>query len=231
MNEEVAKFSFFRSFWEGMQDLENEERLALYDAMTLYAFTGQEPEFKGAMRALWKFSKPNIDSSIKGQSTGAKGGRPKKENPPLKPPVKTTPKTDMDMDRDMEKDRDMEMDALEIDPLDQSISNANASGDAAAADAAPPAAKPEAPKCPECGGGMRFDVDGMFYRCRDDECRGTVSVVELAGFKPGTAFGRKARPAPAWVCPECGQKVSCDKETEQRICPTHGAVEAVIRDV
>lgn len=178
MNEEVAKFSFFRSFWDGMQDLENEERLALYDAMTLYAFTGQEPEFKGAMRALWKFSKPNIDSSIKGQSTGAKGGRPKKENPPLKPPVKTTPKTDMDMDRDMDKDRDMDLDALEIDPLDQSISNASASGDAAAAGAAPPAAKEL--RCPACNGLMKLELPGGFMRCRDPKCRYVVKPHEIA---------------------------------------------------
>lgn len=183
MNEEVAKFSFFRSFWEGMQDLEDEERLALYDAMTLYAFTGREPEFKSAMRALWKFAKPNIDSSVKGQSTGAKGGRPKNENPPLKPPVKTTPKTDMDMDRDMDRDRDEEMDALEIDPSDRSISNASASGDAAAAGAAPPAAKGGLLRCPmdDCDGYLLPDAKIGKLRC--NKCRSTFTASE-AGADP-----------------------------------------------
>lgn len=178
MNEEVAKFSFFRSFWEGMQDLEDEERLALYDAMTLYAFTGQEPEFKGAMRALWKFSKPNIDSSIKGQSTGAKGGRPKKVNPPLKPPVKTTPKTDMDMDRD--KDRDMEKEEEENFSLEKNSLSSNASSGAAAAGAAPPSAsggRNLTCRMPGCDGWLMFDAKTGKLRC--NKCRSTYTKEEL----------------------------------------------------
>lgn len=232
MGEPVNKFSFFASFYEAAQDLDDEKRLAFYDAMASYAFTGREPDFTGVMSTIWKLTKPNIDSSINGQKTGGKGGRPKKGNPPLKPPVKTPSETDMDMDRDMEKDRDVEMDDGEIDPLDRSISPSDASGDAAAADAAPPAAKDEGPKCPECGGGTRYDTAGMFWRCRDDACRATVSLMELAGLKGiDKTFARKRRASPAWVCPECGQKVECDGKTSVRVCPTHGAVEAVIADV
>lgn len=151
MGEPINKFSFFASFYEAAQDLDDEKRLAFYDAITSYAFAGEEPDFEGVMSTIWKLAKPNIDSSVNGQRAGGKGGRPKKGNPPSKPPVKTTPETDMDMDRDKEKDREMEMDALEIDPLDRSISNAGAPVGAAAADAAPTGAKAHGkPRCPLC---------------------------------------------------------------------------------
>lgn len=175
MNEEVVKFSFFRSFWEGMEDLEDGDRLALYDAISTYAFTGVEPEFAGMMRTAWKLAKPNIDSSVKGQITGPKGGRPKKENPPLKPPVKTTSKTNKDMDMD----RDMEMDA-ENNSSEKNCFSANASGDAAAAGAAPPAAKGNTlPECAMdgCGGRLTFDPSLGKFRC--GKCRATFAREEL----------------------------------------------------
>lgn len=180
MGEPVNKFSFFASFYEAAQDLDDEKRLAFYDAMASYAFTGREPDFAGVMSTIWKLTKPNIDSSINGQKTGGKGGRPKKENPPLKPPVKTPSETDMDMDRDMEKDRDVEMDDGEIDPLDRSISPSDASGDAAAAGAAPPAAKGNAlPPCAMdgCDGRLSFDPAIGKFRC--GKCRSTFAREEL----------------------------------------------------
>lgn len=216
MGEPVNKFSFFASFYEAAQDLDDELRLAFYDAMASYAFTGREPDFSGVMSTIWKLTKPNIDSSINGQKTGSKGGRPKKDNPPLKPPVETTSETDMDMDRDMEKDRDTEMDALEIDPSDQSISNASASGAAAAAEAAPPAAKGNTnPKCqmPGCDGWLMFDVKTGRFRC--SKCRSTFAANEAVtaprhdGERPG--------------CPLCKGEVDVheDGSCTCRTCGTH----------
>ena len=214
MGGSVSKFSFFASFYEAAQDLDDEKRLAFYDAMASYAFTGEEPDFSGVMSTIWKLTKPNIDSSINGQRTGGKGGRPKKDNSPLKPPVKTHAETD----RDMDGDGDGELDALEIDPKDQSISNASASVGAAAAGAEPPAAK--GPSCPECGSPMRYDESAMLWLC--SECDGTLSFAELIG-------SARRRRSPAWVCPVCETEVSCDPDTGRRVCPVHGIVEAVVR--
>lgn len=235
----VDKVTFFVSYYEAAKLLPESEQGAFLMGVLGYAFEGVEPKFEGSQKLAYTLIKPNIDSSVRSRDAGKSGGRPKKETKsktpsetPLKTPGKTTSKTNKDMDRDMEKDRDVEMDDGEIDPLDRSISPSDASGDAAAADAAPPAAKDEGPKCPECGGGMRYDSSGMFWRCRDDACRATVSLMELAGLKGiDKTFARKRRASPAWVCPECGQKVECDGKTSVRICPTHGAVEAVIADV
>lgn len=196
MGEPINKFSFFASFYEAAQDLDDEKRLAFYDAITSYAFAGKEPDFEGVMSTIWKLAKPNIDSSVNGQRTGGKGGRPKKGNPPSKPPVKTTPETDKDMDRDREKDRDMEMDALEIDPLDQSISNASASVGAAAAEAAPP------PRCPDCGGPMWFDVKGGSWRCQDSSCGSAMEPKKPLCPLCGVRMAKNAQSG-RWECPNC----------------------------
>ena len=69
----AGKFAFFESFWEAAKDLDDKNRLAFYDAIADYAFTGAEPDFKGVMGTIWKLVKPNIDSSFKGQQTGRSG--------------------------------------------------------------------------------------------------------------------------------------------------------------
>lgn len=178
MNEEVTKFSFFRSFWEGLTDLGDSERLAMYDAIAKYAFTGEEPAFTGLMMTAWKLAKPNIESSVRGQQTGGLGGRPPKGNPPSKPPVKTPSETNKDMDKDMDGDMDMDMDA-EMNSSEMNSFSASASDGAAAADAAPPSTLP--PRCPECNGLMKIDVNGGFFRCRDPKCRATIKPSEIMG--------------------------------------------------
>lgn len=182
MAERVTKFAFFESFWDAASDLGDKDRLALYDAMCAYAFTGREPSFKGIMGTVWKLVKPNIDSSIKGQKTGGKGGRPTKGNPVAqddKPPVsdngnppfsntETPTETDMDMEKEME--------GREFVPLERTNSLPDpSSGVAAAARAAPPAEEKEdesrSPHCPLCDSLLRFDVQAGQWRCA---CIGAV---------------------------------------------------------
>lgn len=145
----AGKFAFFESFWEAAKDLDDKNRLAFYDAIADYAFTGAEPEFKGVMSTIWKLVKPNIDSSLKGQQTGRSGGRGNTSKPPVSnvenPPFsnpETTSKPDMDMDMDRDKDMDREdsfSGRKKNLPLDASVG-------ASAAKAAPPSA----PRCPLC---------------------------------------------------------------------------------
>lgn len=174
MTEKVSKFSFFESFWDAASDLDDKSRLALYDAICEYAFTGCEPDFEGIMSTIWKLVKPNIDSSIKGQRTGGKGGRPTKEKPPVKeaenPPFcnsKTPSETDMDMD--MDKEGDMDMDGREFVPTERTNSlPESASTATAAACAAPPPRKDPKPLCPMCEVPVWKNTQTRKYRC--DSC-------------------------------------------------------------
>ena len=171
MSEKVTKFSFFESFWDAASDLDDKNRLALYDAICEYAFTGGEPDFKGIMSTIWKLVKPNIDSSIKGQRTGGKGGRPSKDKPPVSnsenPPFsnnETPSETDMDMD--MDKDRDMDKEEGEFVPSERTNSpSSSASASTASASAAPPPRKDAAPYCPMCDVKTSFKDSLGYYHC------------------------------------------------------------------
>ena len=118
-------FSFFWSFKDAIMGLEDEnEKLAIYEALTDYAFLGIEPtDLTPICKIIWKLVKPNIDSSIKrydacvnngkkGAEYGSLGGRPKKkketpEETPKETPEETpkeTPKKPLNKNKDKNKD-------------------------------------------------------------------------------------------------------------------------------
>ena len=76
--EERKSFLFYRSFWSGGSKLKPRERLAFYDALAQYAFTGQENSLPHNAAICWEFAKPLIDSNNKKYADGSKGGRPQK---------------------------------------------------------------------------------------------------------------------------------------------------------
>lgn len=68
-------FTFFRSYYEAIRELEAEQRLELYDAITAYALDGVEPELSGVAKACFLLMRPVLDKSdarsqarIKGES-------------------------------------------------------------------------------------------------------------------------------------------------------------------
>lgn len=76
--EERKSFLFYRSFWSGGSKLKPRERFAFYDAIALYAFTGQETSLPHNAAICFEFAKPLIDSNSKKYEDGSKGGRPQK---------------------------------------------------------------------------------------------------------------------------------------------------------
>lgn len=72
-------FYFLESYEDAINDLDPEDQLALYKAISRYALYGEEPELTGIARTIWKLIRPNLDASRKRQEDGAKGGRPRKE--------------------------------------------------------------------------------------------------------------------------------------------------------
>ena len=74
-------------------------------AVCQYGINGEEVPLKKSLRPLWVAIKPNIDNSRKYQSSGEKGGRPKK--PPLQnseSPLSENEKPDKDMEKDVDRD-------------------------------------------------------------------------------------------------------------------------------
>ncbi|MBQ1779374.1 MAG: hypothetical protein IIZ93_14565 [Acidaminococcaceae bacterium] len=70
------------NFRDVIQTLDDAEKGRLFDAMLLYAETGEEPEaFAGNERVIWPVAKRDIDMAMQWRETrrinGMKGGRPK----------------------------------------------------------------------------------------------------------------------------------------------------------
>ena len=91
--EKMNNFMFFRSNIEAMVDLQDKDRLKLFDAICKYGLDGEESELKGTCKALFCAFKPSLDNSRNRIKSGALGGRARKL--PLKPaeklPLKQTP--------------------------------------------------------------------------------------------------------------------------------------------
>lgn len=88
---------FYSSFYKAASELNGKERLALYDAILLYAFDGIEPKITNKqVKMAFILARPQIDANNeryingkKGAEHGKKGGRPKKEETPKETPEET----------------------------------------------------------------------------------------------------------------------------------------------
>lgn len=72
-------FVFYRSFYDGIKELNVEERDKVYTAIFEYQFDGIEIELTGIEKAIFSLIKPQLDANNLRFENGCKGGRPKKE--------------------------------------------------------------------------------------------------------------------------------------------------------
>lgn len=76
---EMNSITFYRSFFEAIKNLNDDQRLKLYDAIFEYQFEQKNIEFDDAiLQSFWILIQPNIDASNVKRLAGAKGGRNKK---------------------------------------------------------------------------------------------------------------------------------------------------------
>ena len=76
-------FVFYKSFYEAIKNVPEEEQLKLYKAICEYSFEGKDILPEGIAKAMFILIKPNLDSANAryeaSVENGKKGGRPKKE--------------------------------------------------------------------------------------------------------------------------------------------------------
>lgn len=73
---------FYRSFWEAIKKLSDEDKLEALTAIIEYGLNGVEPKTEGVAAAMFLMAKPQIDANNKRYQNGTKGGRPiTKEEP------------------------------------------------------------------------------------------------------------------------------------------------------
>ena len=70
---QVNGFVFYASFYEAIEELEEQDQLSVYRAICQYALTGEMPECKGAARAIMKLVQPQIDANNRRRESGRKG--------------------------------------------------------------------------------------------------------------------------------------------------------------
>lgn len=79
--EEINSLTFYRSFYEAIKNLKEEQRLQLYDAIFQYQFEDKIIQFDDPiLNSFWILIQPNIDASNSKKLAGAKGGRPSSKN-------------------------------------------------------------------------------------------------------------------------------------------------------
>ena len=68
---------FYKSFYEAIECLPENERLNAYKAIMEYALNEQEIDLNGTAKAIFMLAKPQIDANNRRFENGIKGGRPK----------------------------------------------------------------------------------------------------------------------------------------------------------
>lgn len=72
------QFTFYRSFWEALQELENPlDRLSYLEAVIAFALDGEERTVRKKAKASYILTKPTLLSSLKKAEAGRLGGRQK----------------------------------------------------------------------------------------------------------------------------------------------------------
>ena len=93
-------FVFYKSYYEAINELNDDDQLKAYRGIATYALTGEDIEIEGYAKVVVNMAKPLIDASIKRYENGKKGakfgklgGRPKK-NPTPEENTQEKPKTE-----------------------------------------------------------------------------------------------------------------------------------------
>ena len=72
----IDKFTFYKNYYDIINYLPDEQRLALYDSISKYMFEDKEPELQGLLNGIWVNIKMPLDTSKKNIKNGQNGGRP-----------------------------------------------------------------------------------------------------------------------------------------------------------
>lgn len=71
-------FIFYKSFYEAIKDVEDKEKIQIYEAICKYSLYEDETELTGITKTLFTLIKPQLKANTKRFQDGKKGGRPKK---------------------------------------------------------------------------------------------------------------------------------------------------------
>lgn len=74
-------FVFYDSFRDSVEDMDDKDRLAFYEAIIDYSLDGKSPDsLSTELTRMFKLVKPQLDANTKRKKDGKKGGRPSKKD-------------------------------------------------------------------------------------------------------------------------------------------------------
>lgn len=74
-------FVFYDSFRDSVEDMDDKDRLAFYEAIIDYSLDGKSPNgLSKELARMFKLVKPQLDANTKRKKDGKKGGRPSKKD-------------------------------------------------------------------------------------------------------------------------------------------------------
>ncbi len=76
---ERAQFTFYRSYYEAIQNLPKREQTAVLLAVCAYALDNKEPKLSGMANAIFTLIRPTLDTGRKKALSGKKGGESGKQ--------------------------------------------------------------------------------------------------------------------------------------------------------
>ena len=101
-------FIFYRSFYEAINHLPEDQQLQIYKAIASYSLDFKEVNLKGISNAIFTLIKPQLEANkkrylngIKGAEHGVKGGKPKTPKKPQTNP-KLTPNVNVNVNPNVE---------------------------------------------------------------------------------------------------------------------------------
>ena len=113
----VNGFTFYKSYFESLVSLPEEDQAKLLRAIVYYVFKDENPELDGILSALWILMKPNLDTSKSRSLNPQNKNKTKQKQKQNKKETKKkqTQNNDLiDKDKDKEKEEDKDKD-IEID--------------------------------------------------------------------------------------------------------------------
>lgn len=72
---ERDSFIFYRSFYEAIKEIPDEEQLNIYKAITEYALNQNEIQITGVSKAIFTLVKPQLDANFQKYLNGKKAKR------------------------------------------------------------------------------------------------------------------------------------------------------------
>ena len=77
----IDHFTFYRSYFEAINDMGEKDQLLLFRAICKKALNGEDSDLDGISKTLFRLIEPNIESNRKNIENGSRGGRPKAKKP------------------------------------------------------------------------------------------------------------------------------------------------------